>query len=202
MKLNLFPVGLALVVTLSVTGCKHTPPKVTSFQNRPRVENPSTPQPDYSAKPIAPVENAPKVAPYTGGPIEEYKDWELRDVVQSIDKLAPYTVHFKYDSAVVEDSEQANLTAVSEALKADPKAKLLIAGYCDERGTEEYNRSLGERRALILREALAKMGITPDRVRTTSFGKDQPADNGHNETAWAKNRRGQFIWCLPKAATS
>ena len=112
--------------------------------------------------------------------------------------LAAYTVHFKFDSAAVQDKEQANIASVAQALTADANAKLLIEGHCDERGTEEYNRSLGERRALALREALAKNGIDPMRIRTLSFGKDKPADPGHDEAAWAKNRRGEFVLCHPK----
>ena len=80
----------------------------------------------------------------------------------------------------------------------DGATDLLIEGHCDERGTEEYNRSLGECRALALRELLVAAGISPDRVHTVSFGKDKPADTGHSESAWGKNRRGEFILVLPK----
>ena len=114
------------------------------------------------------------------------------------EKLAAYTVHFKFDSAVVEGSEQANIASVAEALKADANAKLLIEGHCDERGTEEYNRALGERRADALREALVKLGVSADRIATRSFGKDKPVDPGHNEAAFSKNRRGEFILLHPK----
>jgi peptidoglycan-associated lipoprotein len=113
--------------------------------------------------------------------------------------LASHTVYFAFDSAAVKKSEKANLQAVADALKADSSAKLLIEGHCDERGTEEYNRSLGERRALALRGALAKLGIDPSRVRTISYGKDKPADPGHDESAWSKNRRGEFVLLHPKA---
>ena len=112
--------------------------------------------------------------------------------------LAAYTVHFKFDSAVVQDNEQANIASVAQALTADVNAKLLIEGHCDERGTEEYNRSLGERRALALREELVKDGVEAERIRTISYGKDKPADPGHDESAWSKNRRGEFILCTPK----
>ena len=70
-----------------------------------------------------------------------------------------YTVHFAYDSAAVKKSEKANVQAVADALRRDPSTKLQIEGNCDERGTEEYNRSLGERRALAVRQALAKLGL-------------------------------------------
>jgi peptidoglycan-associated lipoprotein len=99
----------------------------------------------------------------------------------------------------VQDNEQAHVAAVAQALGTDLNAKLVIQGHCDERGTEEYNRSLGERRALALRESLAKAGVDPMRIRTISFGKDQPEDPAHNEGAWSKNRRGVFIYCTPKA---
>ena len=113
--------------------------------------------------------------------------------------LAPYTIHFSFDSAVIKNSEQANLSAVASALSANQSDKLLIEGNCDERGTEEYNRALGERRALAARQALAQAGISPDRIRTISYGKDKPVDPAHNEAAWAKNRRDDFVLLHPKA---
>ena len=193
MKLNKLVLPLALVVAalVATTGCKHTPPKVTKL-NGPGQTTP-TPPPE--------VPNTPPLAPDTTPKSQDQSQlpsWPIELMDKNIEKLAPYTVHFKYDSAVVEDSEQANLAAVSDALKSDANAKLLIAGHCDERGTEEYNRSLGERRALALREALMKLVVAGMRIRTISYGKDQPADTGHDESAWAKNRRGQFIWCTPK----
>ncbi len=113
--------------------------------------------------------------------------------------LASHTVYFAFDSAVVKTSERENLQAVAAALSADSSAKLLIEGHCDERGTEEYNRALGERRALALRQALAKIGVDPSRIRTISYGKDKPAVDGHDESAWAKNRRGEFVLLHPKS---
>ena len=115
--------------------------------------------------------------------------------------LAADTIHFAYDSSTIRSSEKANLAAVSAALGADANAKLLIEGNCDERGTEEYNRSLGERRALAAREALAKLGVDPMRIETRSFGKDKPVDPGHDESAWSKNRRDEFVLLHPKAGS-
>jgi len=75
----------------------------------------------------------------------------------------------------------------------------LIEGHCDERGTEEYNRALGEKRAQALREYLAsKLGVDAGNIRTLSYGKDRPAVPDHNDAAWAKNRRGEFVVLLPK----
>ena len=82
-------------------------------------------------------------------------------------------------------------------MKLRPNIKLLIDGHCDERGTEEYNRALGSRRALAVRKVLVEYGISPDRIRTRSWGEDKPVDPAHNEAAWAKNRRAEFILLLP-----
>ena len=93
------------------------------------------------------------------------------------------------------------LQSVAQQLQSNPADKLFIEGNCDERGTEEYNRSLGERRALAAREALAGLGIDPMKIRTISYGKDKPADPGHDEAAWAKNRRDDFVLLIPKMGT-
>ena len=113
--------------------------------------------------------------------------------------LATDTVYFAFDSSVIPGAERGKLQAVTEWLKANPGHSLFLAGHADKRGTPEYNRALGERRALALREALAKAGVSPDRIRTISYGKDKPANPGHDESAWAQNRRGEFILLHPKA---
>jgi peptidoglycan-associated lipoprotein len=102
------------------------------------------------------------------------------------------TVYFDYDSSKVRPSEMSKLEAVATALKGNNK-KLVIEGYADERGTPEYNRTLGERRALSCREELTHLGIAADRMTTVSYGKARPADLGHDEAAWAKNRRCEFV---------
>jgi len=107
------------------------------------------------------------------------------------------TVHFDFDSSVVKASERPKLSAVADFLKANSADAVKIEGHCDERGTEEYNRALGERRALALREALVGMGVDATRVDTLSYGKDRPEDPGHDAAAWQKNRRGVFIVLTP-----
>jgi peptidoglycan-associated lipoprotein len=189
---------LALAVALAATGCRtHDTGKVTPLpgENPPAIagDNGGTTLPGGGTM-------APDTNPQTGGgPTASITDFE--GMAMDRDALAAYTVHFPYDSAAVKKSEKANLQAVADALGKDAGTKLLIEGHCDERGTEEYNRSLGERRALALREALAKLGVDPSRVRTLSYGKDRPADPGHDESAWAKNRRGEFVLLHPKASS-
>ncbi|HUK83754.1 MAG TPA: OmpA family protein [Verrucomicrobiae bacterium] len=101
-------------------------------------------------------------------------------------------VYFDFDSAKIRPSEMSKLESVAAAMKGNDK-KLVIEGYCDERGTAEYNRALGERRAQAAREELVHMGIDAGRISTISYGKDRPADPGHDESAWAKNRRDEFV---------
>ena len=115
------------------------------------------------------------------------------------EKYRGQTVYFDYDRAAVRTGEAAKVQEVANRFKnEDPATDLLIEGHCDEKGTEEYNRSLGVRRALALREQLVAAGVSADRIHTVSFGKDKPADTGHSEASHAKNRRGEFILVLPK----
>ena len=100
-------------------------------------------------------------------------------------------VYFDYDSARIRPSEDSKLQAVAAYLKSNP-GKLVVEGYCDERGTAEFNRALGERRALAAREELVKQGADGSRITTISYGSDRPADMGHDESAWSKNRRCEF----------
>jgi len=112
--------------------------------------------------------------------------------------FAKDTVYFDFDRASVRASERVKVEEVATVLKGQPNNMVLIEGHCDERGTEEYNRALGERRALALREYLVNLGIQAERVHTISYGEDKPADLGNNESAWAKNRRGEFILLTPR----
>src|ERR1051326_6035963 len=102
------------------------------------------------------------------------------------------TVLFAYDSAAINPAEQSKIQTVAGQLKSG-SMKVLIEGHCDERGTAEYNRALGERRALAVREALIASGVDGSNIQTISYGKDRPADPGHDEAAWAKNRRAEFV---------
>ncbi len=101
------------------------------------------------------------------------------------------TVYFAYDSAKVRPGEMSKLEQIATALRSS-NSKLVVEGYADERGTAEYNRALGERRAQSCREELVRLGIPAGNISTISYGKERPADSGHNEEAWAKNRRCEF----------
>lgn len=100
-------------------------------------------------------------------------------------------VHFAFDSTTVSGEEQEKVAAVAQSVRSSGKT-VIVAGFTDNRGTEEYNRSLGERRALAVREALIAKGVSANKVQTVSFGKEMPADPANNESSWAKNRRAEF----------
>lgn len=102
-------------------------------------------------------------------------------------------IHFDFDKAVLKDKAIAKLTRYAVALLQYPDAKVLIEGHCDERGTTEYNLALGERRALSAKKYLIKAGVDGSRISTVSYGEERPLDPGHNEEAWAKNRRDHFV---------
>jgi len=107
------------------------------------------------------------------------------------DTLASDTIYFAFDSSTVPSSERSKLQQVSEWMKANPDHSLFLAGHADKRGTPEYNRALGERRALAVREYLVGLGIPPASLYTNSYGADRPAVQGDTEEAYAKNRRVQ-----------
>ena len=202
MKSNklIYSLFIALVATsLATTGCKHKPVGVTKLpgQNGPGITDPNSGGNNNNITPAPPVPITPENVNANPGnnplvPIDMNKFDPDRAA------FAANTVHFPFDSAAIKANEQANIAAVASALAAAPGNALLIEGHCDERGTEEYNRTLGERRADGLREALIKLNVSGNRIATRSFGKDKPVDPGHNEAAFSKNRRGEFILLHPK----
>lgn len=187
---NLF--AIALTLTLA-TACKPRTPGVTNLGGhggaggtQPGAGQGGT----LGNEPGAGVSSASAMGGIPQG--EGHPGW-----AENADQFKSDTVYFDFDSSVVKDSEKSKLAAVADYLKSNSGEAVKIAGHCDERGTEEYNRALGERRALALREQLAGLGIDATRVDTISFGKDRPAESGHNEAAWSKNRRGEFILLSP-----
>lgn len=101
-------------------------------------------------------------------------------------------VMFDFDSATVADPERPKIEAVAKFLSNDPAAVVVIEGNCDERGSAEYNMSLGERRALAVRAYLTSLGIAAERMQPRSFGEEKPINPGHDEEAWRQNRRVEF----------
>jgi len=106
-------------------------------------------------------------------------------------------VHFEFDSSQVRPDDLPKLQVVAQHMIQNPQDALVVEGHCDERGTEDYNLSLGERRALSVVEELINLGVPTDRVRTISYGEKMPFATGTTEADFAQNRRGEFVLLRP-----
>ncbi|HVV00972.1 MAG TPA: OmpA family protein [Verrucomicrobiae bacterium] len=182
---------LMLLLALAAAGCRKTPENVTMLPDYKKGmvgENPAGTSglEETNAAGVGEPVSFPMADPALRA------NWPRNREIFKAD-----TVHFDFDSSAVRASDQSKVQAVADYLKNNPADALEIEGHCDERGTEEYNRALGERRALALRTALAKLGVDPEKIDTTSYGKDRPAVPGHNEAAYKKNRRGEFLLETP-----
>ena len=120
--------------------------------------------------------------------------WNAANLTPVTDAQGIYPVYFAYDAFSIPQDQMANIDTVAEFLRINPVIVLVVEGNCDERGTNEYNISLGERRALAVREQLIALGVDGARVQTVSYGEERPSDAGHDENAWVKNRRADFAF--------
>ncbi|UCD86162.1 MAG: peptidoglycan-associated lipoprotein Pal [Deltaproteobacteria bacterium] len=103
------------------------------------------------------------------------------------------TVYFDFDEYILTEEARETLNENAEWLREHPGAKIQIEGHCDERGTVEYNLALGQKRAESTRDYLVTLGIDNKQMSTISYGEEVPADPDHNEQAWVKNRRAEFV---------
>lgn len=103
------------------------------------------------------------------------------------------TIYFGFDESNLSSEARSTLQAVAEGLKADASARLTIEGHCDERGSNEYNLALGERRARSIQDYLTRLGVSSSSLTIVSYGEERPADMGSSESAWAKNRRAELV---------
>jgi len=178
-------VASAALVTAVACG-KKTPP----------VARPAPPPPTTTAAtppgPPAPPEPAREPV---GVPAEPVRDDAISSAsLDDLNKNSPLKpVYFELDSSELSAANQKALDDNAVLLKRYSSWAVTVEGHCDERGTAEYNLALGERRAIAARAYLVSLGIAADRLRTVSYGKEFPFDPGHDETAFAKNRRAHFV---------
>jgi len=157
---------------------------------RKQVEEAPPPPPQVQEQPeVEKVEEPPVV--------EEPKLTEeeifMQKSLEEINLEAPLQmIHFDFDKYFIREDAKPVLEVNSAWLTKFKTAEILIEGHCDERGTEEYNLALGEKRAKSTLDYLVALGISQDRMKIISYGKSQPIDPGHNEISWQKNRRAQF----------
>ena len=162
MKRFIFLLILPLFLGLVFSGCISCPKK--------------QPPPPAPAEKVAPppevMEEAPPPAP---------------EPAFSLDPI-----YFDFDNSAIKPDAKATLDKNAEWLSGNPTAKIRIEGNCDERGTNEYNMALGERRANNAKLYLFNLGVSADRISTVSYGEEKPMYPGHDEAAWSKNRRADF----------
>lgn len=161
--------GLAVVAVLMVAGCSGTPEKAASSEGANRASS--------SGANTAPVANAGLSASDRAA---------LRDPANPLSKRS---VFFEYDDFRLQPSQRALIEAHSRFLVARRGAQVVLEGHADERGSHEYNLALGQRRAEAVRKAMAAMGVGDVQIEAISLGEEKPAASGHDEAAWARNRR-------------
>jgi peptidoglycan-associated lipoprotein len=164
-------VAAVLVFILVLAGCHGK--KVKPAEPTGQATKPPTTQ--VTEEPKEPVEK----------PITPIRPAEAQEMLKDI--------HFDYDKYNLTDQAVDQLSANAEFLMKNPDIDVLIEGNCDERGTEEYNLALGEKRALAARDFLVRFGIDRSRISIISYGEERPLDPASDETAWAKNRRDHFV---------
>jgi len=165
-------VGLALAVgVVGLNGC--------SSKKKVVIQPRQTKEPEKPA-PVTQVKEAPKVEEKVKEP---EKPKELRFT----------TIYFDFDKSDIRGDQRSGMVKNAQLLQENKTAKIRIEGHCDERGTNEYNLALGQRRADAVKTFLVDYGIDSARISTISYGEERPVDSGHNENAWAKNRRAEFF---------
>lgn len=194
---------LSVVLATGLTACKHKSPMVTQIPGGgPPSASPGAGVTDQNVAPgtQVPVTSTPQVE-NTPIPLDNKQYTQLFNQPHNEDteKFKADTIYFDFDSSTIKPSEESKLQAVADYFKNNDKMEaLIIDGNCDERGTEKYNLSLGERRALAAREYLNNLGVKPERIKTVTYGASRPVDPGHNEEAWKQNRRDEFVLVTPK----
>lgn len=170
---------VVLAATLAVGACGSKPPKPSS--TAPTESNPG-----------ASTEGA-NAANAAGGALGSQE--EIGGPQAGL--LATRIVYFDFDSAVIKGQGVDVVAAHAKYLSANPQQRVRLEGNTDERGSREYNIGLGDRRAQSVRRALLLQGVSEGQITTVSYGEERPADPGHDEAAWAKNRRVEIVYLTP-----
>jgi len=175
-----------LMAAVVVAACAKKP--VATPQPAPTIAGP----PPVTTAPPPPVQRVEDTAPVPQPRLAD--DAIVNRSLDDLNRDSPLKpVFFLLDSAELDDAGRAVATANANVLKNYATWAVTIEGHCAERGTAEYNLALGERRAVAVKTYLSSLGVSPDRIRTVSYGKEFPFDMGHTEDAWGRNRRGHFV---------
>lgn len=165
-------------------------------EKNPPVARPTPPPPaaDTAGAASTPAPPQPVAEPVPVPPEPVADDRIAASSLDELNRNSPLQpVFFEYDSSQLSPEAQSTLQGNATRLRANPGWMITIEGHCDERGTAEYNLALGERRAVAARTYLVSLGIPADHLRTVSYGREFPFDPGHDEAAYARNRRAHFV---------
>jgi peptidoglycan-associated lipoprotein len=162
-----------------------------SLSCRKKVQELPPPPPSVKEQPAA--EKVDEGAKVVKPALSEEEIFASKTLDQVNQEMPLSMIYFDFDKYFIREDAKPVLDSDATWLKKFRAAKVLIEGHCDERGTEDYNLALGERRAQSTQQYLISLGVSPERVKIISYGKSQPLDPGHDEFAWAKNRRAQFL---------
>ena len=177
-----------VLLTLMAAACGGRQPPPLTQPPPPAGGAPAT-----TAKPSAPSTTT-EALPVPPEPIAIAEDGISARSLEDLNRDSPFKpAFFPLDGAELDEEGRAVVTANAGVMRKYPTWTITVEGHCDERGTPEYNLALGERRALAVRTYLVSLGIAADRVRVVSYGKEFPFDPGHDEKAWASNRRAHFV---------
>ena len=193
-RMKAFATSTALIAAILAMACPKKPKPVVVPTNTATVSTDTRPPdviipPHEDVKPVQPTEDFVQRTVETEQLPANLE--ELNRVVQ--ESGAVQDAFFNYDEAALSSEAQAALTNSANWLKKHSGYSLLVEGHCDERGTEQYNLALGDRRANTAKEFLATLGIDSSRIRTVSYGEERPFDTGHDDSAFAKNRRAHLV---------
>ena len=183
---------IAIALLAPAAACKKNPPVTGPGPTAPS-PFPGATQPSSTSQPASTTTVAPQPpiippdTPVVSDPLETAD-------IEKINKSSPLKpVLFAYDSDALDDTARKTISENAEVLKKYGTWIITIEGHCDERGTAEYNLSLGDRRALAAKNYLVSLGIPSERVKTVSYGSEFPFDPGHDERSWSQNRRAHFM---------
>ena len=190
-----FLAGLVVLGLVMVPACKPKPapqPKVVPEETQPEITIPPPP-----TVPTTTVDK-PDFVTETTATEPSVTTSSLPTNVEDLNRMAQergyvQDAFFGYDESALSPEAQGALTVTANWLKQNSVYNILIEGHCDERGTEQYNLALGDRRANIVKQYLATLGVDAARMRTVSYGEERPFDPGHDEASWAKNRRAHLV---------
>jgi peptidoglycan-associated lipoprotein len=187
-RFTLYTLVVLFAVTAAACGKKKAPLLAPTAAPEAEV----TPPPAAPPTPAARVNEPPPVP--TPAPIREDNLSANSASLDDLNRNSPLRpAFFALDSADIDGVAKAALDADAALLRQNPSWVVTVEGHCDERGTAEYNLALGDRRAAAAVTYLKSLGIPSERLKTVSYGKEFPFDPGHDDSAWAKNRRAHFV---------